>query len=333
MDISKFTSRKFLLVAGLVLAILVFLATFPIYGSNSAVGVWVIVMMYVILTVSWVMFSGSTGYMSLAVAAFFGIGVYTAAFLYPRTPGPLLPLPAVIIIGGLVSFIFALLVGLVTLRLKGMYFAIFTFGLSVLLYHIMVFYELQIQGFRGQRLSPITNQTAFYIVIVILVLTMLAAYLIRRSRLGLAMQSIGESEEAAEHMGVNTTVVKVISFAISAFFMGAVGAALAPKWEYVDPTVAFNMFYSFMPVLMAVFGGTRELYGPVIGAVIFAYTERALRLRFPYQYMLAFGIALTLIILYLPGGLTGLVPTLKDKLGGVIAKLRKGGQSEQNANT
>ena len=332
MDISKFTSKKFLLVAGLVLAILVFLATFPIYGSNSNVGIWVTILMYIILTVSWVMFSGATGYMSLAVAAFFGIGMYTAAFLYPKS-GPLLPLPAVIIMGGLVSFAFALLTGLVTLRLKGMYFAIFTFGFSVLLYHLMVYYELQIIGYRGQRLTPITNVTAFYILLIIMVLTLLAAYLIRRSRLGLAMQSIGESEDAAAHMGVNTTMVKVITFGISAFFMGAAGAALAPKWEYIDPSVAFNVFYSFMPILMAVFGGMRELYGPVIGATIFAYTERTLRLRFPYYYMLSFGIALILIIIYLPGGLTGLVPTLKDKLGGVIARLRKGGQSDRHANT
>ncbi|HEY4711467.1 MAG TPA: branched-chain amino acid ABC transporter permease, partial [Dehalococcoidia bacterium] len=257
--------------------------------------------------------------------------VYRRLF-YPKS-GPLLPLPAVIIIGGLVSFVFALVTGLVTLRLKGMYFAIFTFGFSVLLYHLMVFYELQIIGKRGQYLTPITNQTAFYIVLIILVLTLLTAYLIRRSRLGLAMQSIGESEDAAAHMGVNTTMVKVITFAISASFMGATGAALAPKWEYIDPTVAFNTFYSFMPVLMAVFGGMRELYGPVIGAAIFAYTERTLRLRFPYYYMLAFGIALILIIIYLPGGLTGLVPKLQGKLRGVIAKLRKGGQSEQHANT
>jgi len=332
MDISKFTSKKFLLAAGLVLAILIFLVTLPAYSSNSNVGIWVTILMYIILTVSWVMFSGSTGYMSLAVAAFFGLGMYTAAFLYPKS-GPLLPLPAVIIIGGLVSFVFALVTGLVTLRLKGMYFAIFTFGFSVLLYHLMVFYELQIIGKRGQYLTPITNQTAFYIVLIILVLTLLTAYLIRRSRLGLAMQSIGESEDAAAHMGVNTTMVKVITFAISASFMGATGAALAPKWEYIDPTVAFNTFYSFMPVLMAVFGGMRELYGPVIGAAIFAYTERTLRLRFPYYYMLAFGIALILIIIYLPGGLTGLVPKLQGKLRGVIAKLRKGGQSEQHANT
>jgi len=300
MDISKFTSKKFLLSAGFALAILIFLASFPIYSSNSEVGVLTTILMYVILTVSWVMFSGSTGYMSLAVAGFFGLGMYAAAFLYPRT-GPLLPLPVVVIVGGLVSLVFGLIIGLVTLRLKGMYFAIFTFGFSVLLYYLFLFYELQIRGVRGLRLTSITNQTAYYIVVVVLVLTLLAAYLIRRSRFGLALQSIGENEDAAAHMGVNTTTMKVISFAISAFFIGATGAALAPKWQYVDFTVAFNMLYSFMPVLMAIFGGMRELYGPVIGAAIFAYAERALRLRFPYQYMLSFGIALILIIIYLPG--------------------------------
>jgi branched-chain amino acid transport system permease protein len=332
MDISKFTSKNFLAKAGVLLAILVFLATFPIYGSNSDVDIGLIILMYIILTVSWVMFSGPTGYMSLAVAAFFGIGAYTCAFLYQKS-GPLLPLPAAIIAGGLVTFIFALVVGLVTLRLKGMYFAIFTFGFIMLLNQFMVYYELNVLGARGQRVFPITNQTAFYIVLVILVLTLLAAYLIRRSRLGLAMQSIGENEEAAAHMGVNTNVVKIISFAISAFFMGLTGATLAPRWEYIDPSVAFNMLYSFMPVLMAVFGGMRELYGPVIGAAIFAYSERVLRLRFPFHYMLAFGIALILIIIFLPGGLTGLVPNLRVKLRGVIARLRKGGKAEQHANT
>ena len=119
------------------------------------------------------------------------------------------------------TFIFALVVGLVTLRLKGMYFAIFTFGFIMLLNQFMAYYELNILGARGQRVFPITNQTAFYIVLVILVLTLLAAYLIRRSRLGLAMQSIGENEEAAAHMGVNTTMVKVLSLCYQRLFHGA----------------------------------------------------------------------------------------------------------------
>jgi branched-chain amino acid transport system permease protein len=332
MDISKFTSKKFLAKAGGLLAILVFAAIFPIYGSNSAVGTWCTILMYVVLTVSWVIFSGSTGYMSLAVAAFFGIGMYTAAFLYPLS-GPLLPLPAVVIAGGLVASIIALLVGLVTLRLKGMYFAIFTFGFAMFLDRLMWYYQLHVVGVRGARLTPATNQTTFYIVLIILVLTLVASYLIRRSRLGLAMLSIGENEDAAAHMGVNTTRVKILTFAFSAFFMGAVGAALGPKWQYVDTTVAFNMLRSFLPVLMAIFGGMGELYGPVIGAVVFAYSERALRLKFPYQYMLAFGIVLILIIIFLPGGLVGVVPWLQKRLGGVIQKLRKGGDTERHANT
>jgi branched-chain amino acid transport system permease protein len=332
MDITRFTSKKFLSAAGFVLVILIFLATFPIYGSNSDVGMLTTILMYVIFTVSWVMFSGSTGYMSLAVAGFFGLGMYTAAFLFPRT-GPLLPLPVVVIAGGLVSLVCALVIGLVTLRLKGMYFAIFTFGFSVFLYNLFLFYELQIRGRRGFMLTPIANQTAYQIAVAILVLTLLTAYLIGRSRFGLALRSIGENEDASAHMGVNTTSMKIISFAISAFFIGATGACLAPKWEYIDFTVAFNMLYSFMPVLMAVFGGMGQLYGPVIGAAIFAYTERALRLRFPYQYMLAFGLALILVIIFLPGGLVGLIPMLRNRLGRAISKLRKGGQAEQHANT
>jgi branched-chain amino acid transport system permease protein len=332
MDITKLTSRRFLLVAGLLLLILVFLVTFPLHGSRSDVFVLTVILMYIILTMSWAMFSGSTGYMSLAPAAFLGVGIYTSALLYSEK-WALLPLPAVIIIAGAVSFVLALLVGLVTLRLKGMYFAIFTFGLVVLISQLLVFWELQIVGRRGQHVIAVDGNTVYYIMLGILVVTLLTVYFIRRSRLGLAMQSIGGNEEAAAHMGVNTTMVKVLSFAISAVFMGAAGAIMATKWIYVDPTIAFNVFYSFMPVLMAVFGGMGQFYGPIIGAAIFAYTERTLRLEFPYYYMLSFGIILILVILYLPGGLVGLIPRLWNRLRGPISKLRKGGEAEQHANT
>jgi branched-chain amino acid transport system permease protein len=326
-----YTHRK-LLVQGLLLLILIFLATFPRYGSSSAVYILAGVLMYVILTASWVMFSGSTGYLSLAVAAFFGIGQYTAAFLYPRT-GALLPLPAVIVIGGLVSACIALIFGLVTLRLKGVYFIIFTFGFVMLLYSLTSFWEGQIIGVRGQRLVPISNETTYYAMLAIVVATLLTAYFLGRSRLGLAMLSIGENEEAAAHMGVNTTMVKIITFAISTFFMGAAGAVIAPTWVYIDPLISFDAFYSFMPVLMAVFGGMGQLYGPVIGAVIFAYLEYYLRINLANYYMLTFGIILVIIILFVPSGMAGLITTLRNRLGGVITKLWKGGEAEQHANT
>ena len=320
------------MVAGLLFLILIFLATFPLYSSRSDVLVLTIILMYIILTVSWAMFSGSTGYMSLAAAAFFGVGVYTSALLFSEK-WALLPLPAVIVIAGIASFVLALLVGFVTLRLKGIYFAIFTFGLVVLIRQLLVFWELQIVGKRGQHVIAVGGDTVYYVMLGILVVTLVTVYLIRRSRLGLAMQSIGGNEEAAAHMGVNTTRVKVLTFGISAIFMGAAGAIMATRWIYVDPASAFNVFYSFMPVLMAVFGGMGQLYGPVIGAAIFAYTERTLRLQSPYYYMLAFGIILILVILYLPGGLVSLVPKVRNRLGALVSKFWKGGKAEQRANT
>jgi len=88
--------------------------------------------------------------------------------------------------------------------------------------------------------------------------------------------------------------------------MGAAGAIMATRWTYVDPYVAFNPLFSFLPVLMAIFGGMGQLYGPLIGAAIFAYTEELLLTKFPYYYMLTFGIILVAVILYLPDGLVGL---------------------------
>ena len=262
--------------------------------------------MYIILTVSWVIFSGLTGYMSLATAAFFGVGIYTAAILMPNT-GQLLPMPAVIVIGGIASFCLALIVGALTLRLRGIYFAIFTFGLVELIKQILLWWEYNITHTRGRFVVLVDNDIIFYFMLGIFVVLMLTTYFIKRSKYGLALQSIGENEEAAAHMGVNVTMVKVITFGISASFMGAVGAIMATRWTYIDPYIAFNPLFSFMPVLMAIFGGMGQLYGPIIGAAIFAYLQEKLQTTFPYQYMLIFGIVLVVVILYLPDGLVGLV--------------------------
>jgi branched-chain amino acid transport system permease protein len=267
--------------------------------------------------VSWAIFSGPTKYLSLASAAFFGVGIYAAALL-----GKSLPLLAFVGVGAMASFVLAFLVGLLTLRLRGVYFTIFTFGLAELIRHFLLFWETNITGTRGRIVVLIDNDVVFYVMLVIFVLTLLAAYFIQRSKFGLALQSIGENEEAAAHRGINVTLVKVITFAISAFFMGAAGAIMATKWTYIDPYVAFNPLISFLPVLMAIFGGMGQIYGPVIGAVIFTYLEEVLLTKFSDYYMLIFGIILVVAILYLPKGLVGL-----------IRRRRKGGAVKQNANT
>jgi branched-chain amino acid transport system permease protein len=273
--------------------------------------------MYIVIAVSWAMFSGPTGYISLAPAAFFGVGVYTSALL-----GRLLPLPAIIVIGGLASFCLALLVGALTLRLRGIYFVMFTFGLVELLLHFVLWWEVNITGTTGRVVPTMGNTTVYYVMLIIFGVLVVTAYFIKHSKFGLALQSIGEYEEAAAHTGINVTALKTITFAVSAFFIGAAGAIMATRWTYIDPKIAFNPLLSFMPVLMAIFGGMGQLYGPIIGAAIFTYLEEFLITRFPYYYMLIFGIIMVIAILYLPNGLVGL-----------IQKWRRGGLKRRRANT
>jgi len=310
MDIARVTSKKSFLL-GLLGLILVLLATLPLYAAGYTPILMTSIFVYIILSVSWTLFSGPTGYMSLATAAFFGIGIYTAAIL-----GKSVPLPIFIVAGGLASFIIALLVGALTLRLRGIYFAIFTFGLVMLIPQLLVFWELHIAGIRGRFVTVIHYNTIYYAMLGIFVVLMLAAYFIKRSKFGLALQSIGENEEAAAHTGINVTMVKVITFAVSAFFIVAAGATIATRWTYIDPYIAFNPLFSFMPVLMAIFGGMGQLYGPVIGAVIFAYLQEKLITQFPELYMLIFGVVLVAAILYMPNGLVGLVQKLWKRSSG-----------------
>jgi branched-chain amino acid transport system permease protein len=321
MDMTAFTSKKFLVPWSISLILLILLATLPLYGSSYNVILITAIIMYTILTVSWAFFTGPTGYLSLATAAFFGVGIYTTATL-----GKALPLLAVIAAAGLISFVLALLVGAITLRLRGIYFAIFTFGLVELIKNALLFWEITVTGTRGRFVVLVDNITIYYVIFGIFVILLLTAYLIRRSKFGLAMQSIGENEEAAAHMGVNVTLVKIITFAISAVFMGAAGAIMATRWTYVDPYVAFNLQFSFLPALMAIFGGMGQFYGPIVGAVIFAYLEELLLTKFPYYYMLMFGIILVVVILYLPDGLVGLIQRFRQRW-------QKGGSTEKHADT
>jgi branched-chain amino acid transport system permease protein len=305
MDITSLKSKRSLVTGAILLIILILLAFVPLYAPGYPAVLLSSILMYVILTVSWVIFSGPTGYISLAPAAFFGVGIYTSAVI-----GKALPFPIVVAIGGLASFCLALLVGALTLRLRGIYFAIFTFGLVMLIQHFLLFFEIHMTGTRGRFVMVMGYNTIYYYMLGVFMLLLIIAFLIRRSKYGLALQSIGQNEDAAAHTGVNVTMVKVITFAISALFMGAAGTIMATKWTYIDPGIAFNPFFSFMPVLMAIFGGMGQLYGPVIGAAIFTYLEEILITRFAELYMLIFGAILVVAILYLPNGLVGLIQTL-----------------------
>ncbi len=305
------TSKNFLKPGIILLVGLIILITLPFYAPIYTVILLSTIFMYIVLTSSWAMFSGPTGQISLATAAFFGIGIYGAALL-----GNKMPLLFMVLISGVASAGMAFLVGGLTLRLKGVYFTIFTFGLLELIKYLLLWFEVTFTGTRGRFVVVVENNTIYFYMLAIMVFTLLTAYLIRQSKYGLALQSIGEQEEAAEHIGINVTLLKVSIFAVSAFFMGAVGAVIATRWTYVDPYIAFNMNYSFTPVLMAIFGGIGQLGGSVSGAVIFAYLEQILITKFPYYYMLIFGIVMVVSVLYLPNGLAGLIQVWRARRTG-----------------
>jgi branched-chain amino acid transport system permease protein len=310
MNVTSFNSKKMLL-PGILFLILVLLAALPVYGSPYSVILVTSLIMYTVLTVGWVIFSGPTGYISLASAAFFGVGIYTSAIL-----GKEIPLLVLVLLGGVISFCVATLVGALTLSLRGIYFAIFTFGLVELVKHLLLWYEVKFTGTRGRFVILVDNETIYFIMLGIFVVLLITAYLIKRSKYGLALQSIGQHEEAAAHMGINVTALKIIFFAVSAFFMGAAGSIMATRWTYIDPYSAFNPLFSFFPVLMAIFGGMGQFYGPILGAAIFAYLEELLLTKFPFHYMLSFGIIMVVTILYLPGGLVGLIQKVRDRIWG-----------------
>jgi branched-chain amino acid transport system permease protein len=203
----------------------------PLFLSSYARSLTVAVLADVCLASAWALFSGPTGYLSLATGAFFGVGAYTAALTVGRLAWPL---PAVA--GAAVGAGLALIVGALALRLRGPYFAIFTFGLAELAKHVLIWFETRVTGTVGRLLlTPPGPWTLYYTVLGLVLLVLAVAALLRRSRWGDALIAIGADEERAETLGIDTTRVKVLTFALSAAFMAATGAAMAPRWTYLDP--------------------------------------------------------------------------------------------------
>ena len=287
---------------GILLLMLLTLTGLPWLVEPYQIVSLITILMYAILTLSWSIFSGPTRYISLATAAFFGIGIYTSAVLNQE-----LSLPVIMLIGGTLSGILALFIGLLTLRLKGVYFILFTFGTSALIRHSLQWWEINRTHTVGRIVfSPIDNVGIYYFMLSIFALTVLSAFALRQSRFGWALAAIGDNEEATEHIGVNVTTLKVLTFALTAILIGTTGSVMAFRFTYIDPTISFNPLISFLPVMMAIFGG-RRIWGPIVGATLFTQLQLMLITEYPYYFMLVMGLILIGVILFLPDGLTSLI--------------------------
>jgi branched-chain amino acid transport system permease protein len=263
--------------------------------------------MYAGLAVSWAMFCGASNYLSLATAAFFGLGAYVTAW-----GAASLPYGVAVLAGGLVAAAFAALVGAAVLHLRGAYFAVITFGLGELVRHTITYYEKTYEKTVGRIISEQPEGATIYLtVLLISAAAVIVAILVRNSRLGLALRGVGSDEERAQTLGVNTRIAKIGGFALSAFFAGALGAAMAVRWTYIDPPTVFNPFIGFQTVLIAMVGGAHTVIGPLVSSVVFSVLTEFLRLRFPYVFLLLLGTLLIVLVLYLPGGLASLLQRRK----------------------
>jgi len=279
------------------------LAAMPWLLSDFLLSLALTCLMYAGLAVSWAMFSGPTHYLSLATSAFFGIGAYVTAWGLEA-----LPYPAAVLLGGLLASAFAALVGAAVLHLRGAYFAVITFGLGELVRHAITFYEKSYAGTVGRIIADAPESDVVYLtVLVVTIAAVCACAAVRASRLGLALRGIGADEERAQTLGVHTRRAKIVAFALSAFFAGALGAAMAVRWTYVDPPAVFNPFIGFQTVLIAMVGGAQTLIGPLVSSVVFSLLTEFLRLRFPYAFLILLGLLLIALVLYLPGGLASLL--------------------------
>ena len=138
-------------------------------------------------------------------------------------------------------------------------------------------------------------------------LVFLVGWLIGRSRLGLALNVIGNDETVARHVAINTTAAKLILFAVSAAFISATGAVMAPRWTYIDPALAFNPMLSFQVVIMALLGGAGRLYGPLFGVVPLVVILETISVNFPNHFSIVLGVVFIVIVYFLPDGVVGLV--------------------------
>jgi branched-chain amino acid transport system permease protein len=296
---------------GLALAAVAFgvAALLPMTGSGYWLSIGISIAMFTVLATSWALFSGPTHYISLATAAFFGLGSYVTALGFEH-----LPYPALLGLAALAGGVLAALVGLATLRLSGVYFVIFTLGLAELVRQVITW----VQNRSGQKgfyvLTQITEADIYWQLLGLAGLVFALGWAIGRSRLGFALRIIGDDETVAAHAGIHTARAKVALFVVSGAFAAVTGAILAPRYVYIEPSIAFTPLLSFQVVIMALLGGAGRLWGPLLGVVPFVLVWEAISRSAPNQTTLLLGVAFLVIVYFIPRGIVGVIDDARARL-------------------
>lgn len=281
----------------------------PLWLSEYGLGLMIGLVTYVTLASAWALFSGHTRYISLATAAFYGTGAYVVAVL-----NEVLPYPLVLLSAAGVGLAMALVVGLSTLRLAGIYFVIFTFGLAELVRQLITWYEVNVTGTLGRYIFlDVTARGIYWQMLALGAATIALTAWVHRSRLGLALRVVGDDEVVAAHSGIPLARTKLVAFALSATILTVAGAIASPRYVYVEPAIVFNPTVSFLTVIMALLGGANRLWGPVLGAAPLFLVFEYLSVHFPDTYPIFLGLLFIAVVFLLPDGVLAGIEKLRAR--------------------
>ncbi|MBF0186659.1 MAG: branched-chain amino acid ABC transporter permease [Magnetococcales bacterium] len=262
--------------------------------------------MMIALAQSWNLISGMTGYVSFGHAAFFGIGSYAGAIAILAG----WPWYLAVVAGAVLAWIVALPLGVLTLRLRGPYFAIAMLGLNELGRIIATLWVDMTEGGDGIALHPdlLPSLTANYTLMLILAIIScgMVAW-IYNGRMGLELRAIREGEDVSEMLGVDTVRNKVIAFVLSAIVPGAAGVGYAMFTSYIDPASVFAPVLNIQMIVVVLLGGSGTIWGPVLGAFIVTGLQEVFWAQFPMVHMMLMGTLLIVVILYLPNGILSII--------------------------
>ena len=270
-----------------------------------------VVLQFVVLATAWNILGGYAGYVNFGTAAFVGVGAYTAVLLFKSLQVPLLlQILAAAAAGGLLGFA----TGLLTLRLRGIFFAIATVAVIVIMETVVMNWRYVggasgVQLLRPTVLVPFASYTRmlFVVMTMLAVLAVSIARYIQVSWIGRGLRAVRDSEEAAECCGVPTLKLKLFVCTLSGALMAAAGAPLAMYLSFVEPASSFNLNYSVSALAMAMIGGTAHWIGPVIGALLLGSIQQAVTVTISSEInVLVVGVLLVLFVVVAPDGVIGL---------------------------
>jgi branched-chain amino acid transport system permease protein len=298
--------KEVLAVAGL-LALLALPLVVNIYWLQKGVDI----LTFVALATAWAFFSGPTRYVSLAASAFYGLGAYCVAVLAKGYSYPVALLAAVAASAGV-----AVLVGLATLRLSGMYFVIFTFGLASLVSAAVIWWDYNVAKSAGWYPDLPFTYTHVYYQLLVLCVVIVVLWLVRdRTRMGLALKTLGADETVARQIGIDTVALKVGTFVVSSVVMTLAGAIRNSVTYQVQAEYVFNPEISFITVIAALLGGASSVWGPMLGVVPLLLLQDFLRLTWSSLFGVILGAVLLGVVFFIPNGLIGLVRSARAALG------------------